>query len=189
MNATTTPHFTGFEARTRSTFLALMWALSYPGRPHALPVTEGNTQAAFEAIGETLLDLETRYYTPDAALNAVLQRTTSHPVPPAEADYLFFPVVTDATLTEMAQAKLGTMLYPDHAATLIIGCSLSGAALTLRGPGIKGEAQITIGAVPDGFWELRNKTRRFPLGWDIVLVANQQVIGLPRSTQVLRENC
>jgi alpha-D-ribose 1-methylphosphonate 5-triphosphate synthase subunit PhnH len=179
----TTPAFTANEAHTRQTFLALMWSMSHPGRIHTLP-TPNDTLAAFKSIGDTLLDLEVSYYTPDDALNQHLQRTTSRFVQPAHAEYLFFPSVEESRIADIAQAKIGTMLYPDEAATLILGCTFDGTQIALTGPGIKDSAQIAVGGLPVAVWDWREKTRRFPLGWDIILVAGNQVIGLPRSTAI-----
>lgn len=179
-----TPAFTDAEARTRETFLALMWAMSYPGRVHTLPTPDDDTLAAFQAIGDTLLDLEVSYYTPDAVLNRHLQRTTSRFLEPSQAGYLFFPSVGEDHIAELAQAKLGTMLYPDESATLILGCTFDGTPITLTGPGVNGTAQIAVGSLPASVWAWREKTRRYPLGWDIILVAGNQVIGLPRSTSI-----
>ncbi len=77
---TTAPIFTQNEAINRDVYLALMWALSYPGRAQILPAAVAPGQA-FAAIGAALLDLETSYYTPDAALEIALRRTTSRPLP------------------------------------------------------------------------------------------------------------
>src|SRR5262245_9887390 len=116
-----TPLFTAPEARMRSTFLAIMWALSYPGSPNALPVqTEGfDSLNPFEAIAESLLDLETSYYTPDESLAHYCARTTARGETPERAEYLFFPEVREHDLAAIARASVGTMLYPDQAATLI----------------------------------------------------------------------
>jgi alpha-D-ribose 1-methylphosphonate 5-triphosphate synthase subunit PhnH len=180
----TTPAFTAKEERTREAFLALMWAMSYPGRVHTLPTPENNTLAAFETIGDTLLDLEVSYYTPDAALHQAFQRTTSRLFEPADAEYLFFSSVGDEHIAQIAQAQIGTMLYPDTGATLVLGCTFEGTPITLTGPGIQGSTRIAVGALPSAVWEWREKVRRFPLGWDIILVSGNQVIGLPRSTGI-----
>jgi alpha-D-ribose 1-methylphosphonate 5-triphosphate synthase subunit PhnH len=75
---------------------------------------------------------------------------------------------------------------------LILGCTLAhdedSASLRLSGPGIIGTTTITVGRLPDSLWELRQQTQRFPLGWDIVLVADDQVIGIPRSVTIQRLN-
>jgi alpha-D-ribose 1-methylphosphonate 5-triphosphate synthase subunit PhnH len=77
------------------------------------------------------------------------------------------------------------MLYPDSSAMFIIGCKLHKDVIRiLQGPGIPEQQAVQIGGIPDGFWELREKACQFPLGWDVYFVDGNQVIGLPRSTQV-----
>ncbi len=180
----TTPAFTPTEARTRETFLALMWAFSYPGRVQSLPADN-----PFALIAEALLDLETSYYTPDAALAASLIPTGARNEPLERAEYIFVPSIASTDLESLRRASIGTMAYPDQAATLIIGCELnsnSGARLHLSGPGIKNTLIITVDALPVAFWDLRERTRRYPLGWDIFLVSGRNVIGIPRSTHIER---
>jgi len=180
----TTPAFTPTEARTRETFLALMWAFSYPGRVQTLPAAD-----PFALIAEALLDLETSYYTPDAALAVRLLPTGARSEPLERAEYIFVPLLANADLESLRNASSGTMAYPDQAATLIIGCVLNtnlGARLHLSGPGIKDAMQISVDALPVAFWELRERTRRYPLGWDIFLVSGSNIIGIPRSTHIER---
>ncbi len=182
-DALTPPPFTPEEARTRATFLAMMWSLSYPGRVHALP-EEGEPLAL---IGETLLDLETSFYTPDENLHDALAPTGSRSLPPQRASYHFYPALTEALLAAVAQASIGTLLYPDTAATIILGCTIGeGHTLRLTGPGIPPEQPRTaqIGGLPANFWELRKQSNRYPRGWDILLVDGRRMLGLPRTTQI-----
>lgn len=182
------PVYTPAEARSRETFLALMWALSYPGRSYSLPVAEHAPEdSLFGAIAETLLDLETRAFTTEASLLPLLTHTGARILGAAEAAYHFYPRLDAAALDAVAHASVGTMLYPDEAATLIIGGCVFGEGetrLSLTGPGISGTAHLTLGNLPAAFWALRARVARFPLGWDVYLLAGRQVIGLPRSTQV-----
>jgi alpha-D-ribose 1-methylphosphonate 5-triphosphate synthase subunit PhnH len=179
----TFPLYTTAEAQSRETFLALMWALSYPGRVHHLPQNTHN----FTLIAETLLDLETSYFSHDESLQDMLAATGAHARPTGEAAYHFYQHVDDSTLTEIRQASVGTMLYPDTAATLVIGCTLgTGSEFVLSGPGVNGQQAIQINGLPDAFWELRETACKYPLGWDVFLVDGQQVIGLPRSTRMER---
>jgi alpha-D-ribose 1-methylphosphonate 5-triphosphate synthase subunit PhnH len=81
----------------------------------------------------------------------------------------------------------GTDEYPDRSTTIALALpSLTGgAALTLRGPGIKGEAVIAPSGVPEDFLAQRADNKaRFPRGTDLLLLAAGQVIGLPRTTRV-----
>jgi alpha-D-ribose 1-methylphosphonate 5-triphosphate synthase subunit PhnH len=175
------PPYTTEESRNRETFLALMWSLSYPGRIYHMPVSDNS----MVLIGNALLDLETSYYTPETSLNRHLVSTGAQGMPAETASYHFYPVLTDQHLQTLARASIGSMLYPDSSAMLIIGCKLHKDVIRiLQGPGIPEQHAVQIGGIPDGFWELREKACQFPLGWDVYFVDGNQVIGLPRSTQV-----
>jgi alpha-D-ribose 1-methylphosphonate 5-triphosphate synthase subunit PhnH len=177
----TVPPYTVEEAEARETFLALMWSLSYPTRPHTLPPGD-----ALLLIGRALLDLETSFYTPDAALMQVLGRTGARAVHPQAAAYHFYPRLDDAALRTIGEASIGVLSFPDEAATLIIATPLTGGSVCwLRGPGILGRAALSA-QLPPAFWQQRAQTR-FPLGWDVFLVEGSRVVGLPRSAQVVEE--
>jgi alpha-D-ribose 1-methylphosphonate 5-triphosphate synthase subunit PhnH len=174
------PVYTAEEARSRETFLALMWALSYPGRIYAMPQA---TDSALAQIGVALLDLETTFFSTDAALTELLARTGARALPPEDADYHFYPTCNEAALEGIARARKGTMLRPDESATLIIGCAFaSGSTYRWQGPGIQTAAEVRLGGVPARFWSLRTRAIRYPLGWDVYFVDGSRVMGLPRTT-------
>jgi alpha-D-ribose 1-methylphosphonate 5-triphosphate synthase subunit PhnH len=170
------------EAQAQQTFRAMLAALSYPGRPQDLPAHGGE---ALDMIGATLLDLETSFYCPEAELAARLSRSGAPAAPPAAARYHFYPTLAEADLAAIAEAAIGSYRFPDDSATLILGCRLgAGPQLQLRGPGISGSAALRLAGPPPAFWELRTRAIRYPLGWDIFLVDDDQVVGLPRTTTV-----
>lgn len=170
--------YTADEALARETFLSLMWSLSYPGRVYEIP--DANP---FTAIAHTLLDLETTFFTLDVDLAGQLAATGARELPVDEAAYHFYPDLHE--LDTVQRASAGTMLFPDRAATLVIGCRLeSGQSLRLSGPGVDGQRSVQVGGLPSGFWSLRQKVNQYPLGWDIYLIDGQRVIGLPRTTMV-----
>lgn len=175
--------YTAQEARQHQTFQALMWALSYPGRAYTLPVAG---MEAFQAIGETLLDLETSYYTPHAELHAAFMRLGARSREPQEAAYHFYPHIEEETLADLEVASVGSYARPDTAATLVIGCTLdNGTSLSLQGPGIPATTKLTVAGIPTACWTLRQQACSYPLGWDMVLVAHDQVVGIPRTTQMV----
>ncbi len=179
----TVPPYTPAESRTRDTFLALMWALSYPGRIYQLPDAETN----FALIAETLLDLETSYYTPDSHLESALAQTGAKALSTGRAAYHFYTSLGESELGDIREASIGTMLYPDDGATLLIGCKLgSGMQMALLGPGINGQQALQIDNIPEIFWEIRETVCRFPLGWDVYFVDGENVVGLPRGVRVER---
>lgn len=176
------PVITDIEARTHATFTALLWALSYPGQRRALPEHD---QGALFAIAEALIDLETSYHTPARQLDQQLAALGARARPPHEAMYHFYPSVRDTELDMLAHAPIGTYVYPDRAATLVLGCALgTGTRLRLSGPGIASVAEVLVGGLPAAFWSLRARIIQYPLGWDVLLVDGHAVVGLPRTTVV-----
>lgn len=170
------------EAQSHATFTAIMWAMSYPGRPYQLSVAPSQ---ALPAIAEALVDLETSFYTPDAALDAAIARTGGRRRPASTAMYQFYPQLSDADLELLPSIPYGTSRDPDQSATLVIGCGFDyGVSVRLRGPGIPTATELRVGGLPLGFWEARRHAIRYPLGWDLVLVAGDRVVGLPRTTLV-----
>ncbi|WP_291431224.1 phosphonate C-P lyase system protein PhnH [Deinococcus sp.] len=174
-----TPVQTPFEAKTQEVFTALLWALSRPGEVQAIPAGDD----AFALIGETLLDLESSFYTPDETLRERLLLTGAPHVPATEAEYLFFSVWNDDAREAIRQARRGDALYPDRAATLVLPAGFSGQVWVWRGPGINGEAHMSV-TLPDDLAELREEAVQYPLGWDAFLVGECRVMGLPRTTQI-----
>ena len=178
----TTPAMSAAEARAHSTFTALMWALSQPGQIYTLPASG---LAAFGAIAHALIDLETSYYIDHSELQQLLIHTGARSRPRSVAMYQFYPQLTATAVATLGEAPVGTYLYPDESATLIFGCTLSaGRPLRLSGPGIATAIDIRLAGIPDTFWALREQICRYPLGWDIFLVAYDRVLGLPRTTRI-----
>ncbi|MEI8306821.1 MAG: phosphonate C-P lyase system protein PhnH [Chloroflexales bacterium] len=178
----TAPVMNAADTRQHATFTALMWALSYPGRATRLPAAGLD---ALALIGETLVDLETGFFTPDAMLTAHLARTGGRNLPPDAAPYQFYPRLGRADLDLLATAPVGSHADPDLAATIVIGCPLGwDTRLRLSGPGIAGTREVLIAGLPNALWSLRAATARAPLGWDLFLVMDSAVLGLPRTTTV-----
>jgi alpha-D-ribose 1-methylphosphonate 5-triphosphate synthase subunit PhnH len=176
------PQQTPTEALHHATFQALMWALSHPGRPQQLP-SRGHT--AYVSIAETLIDLETSFFTPDALLREQLLHTRAQFLPPSSARYQFYPFLDDSALMLISDAPTGNYANPDESATLVLGAGFgTGTRLRLSGPGVNGVTTIRIDGVLPLFWDIRTRLVRYPLGWDVLFVADQQVIGLPRTTHV-----
>jgi alpha-D-ribose 1-methylphosphonate 5-triphosphate synthase subunit PhnH len=178
----TAPPRTNEEAQAHATFTAIMRAMSYPGRQYQLPVSGDH---ALLAIAEALVDLETSYYTPDPALDLLIARTGGRRRPSDSALYQFFPQLGAADHQLLAHIPHGTLRDPDQSATLVAGCALGeGALLRLSGPGIPSATELRVGGLPHGFWVARQRSMRYPLGWDLVLVAGSSVVALPRTTLV-----
>jgi len=170
------------EARAQVTFRAMAAALSYPGRRQTLPVSGFE---AFLAIAESLVDLESTYTTNSRDLDAQVGPLGGRRLAIAEAHYQFYPTLAAHDLIELREAPVGTYLYPDRSATLIIGCRFElGLLLRLSGPGIQSATEIDVAGLPEDFWMLRASACAYPLGWDVFLVSGNALIGLPRTTRV-----
>lgn len=76
---------------------------------------------------------------------------------------------------------LGTAEYPDRSTTLIVErASLTASGATLRGPGIKDSAQLSL---PETNAFQANRSH-FPLGLDFIFTSGSRIAALPRSTRV-----
>jgi alpha-D-ribose 1-methylphosphonate 5-triphosphate synthase subunit PhnH len=164
-----------FEAGTHATFSAIMWAFSYPGQTRAL-------DGGFAAIADALLDLEVSAYTTDSSLEPHLRATGAKLKPLEDAEYVFLPALTDLELLQ--KFRRGSTLYPDQAATLIVGAKLeTGTKLHLTGPGIQTALEVQI-SLPLEFWRVREEVIAYPIGWDVLILDGPRVMGLPRTTRI-----
>jgi alpha-D-ribose 1-methylphosphonate 5-triphosphate synthase subunit PhnH len=102
-----------------------------------------------------------------------------------------FALISDgALLPPLERFALGTSEYPDRSTTVIIQVeSLDrGHAFELRGPGIDGVATLRGAIRPaDLFERLRFNETLFPRGIDLVLVAGDAVVAIPRTTRVVNK--
>lgn len=182
-----TPVYTESEARTRNTFLSMMWALSRPGVVFELQEDCYSYPENMMAAAETVLDLESSFYTDDPALLDFCARTTARQETIAEAEYVFISSITEQQFNLIEKISRGTMIYPDRSATLLCGCKIgTGTTLSLHGPGIESSQMIQLD-VPYGFWEIRERALLYPLGWDVLFFDGRHVVGIPRTTKIERQ--
>jgi alpha-D-ribose 1-methylphosphonate 5-triphosphate synthase subunit PhnH len=86
------------------------------------------------------------------------------------------------SLLPLGRFAIGTPDYPDRAATLIVEMPrLVAEGVRLTGPGIRGEARLSLPEPRDG---LRDNAARFPLGVDLFLTCGSRLAALPRSTRI-----
>jgi alpha-D-ribose 1-methylphosphonate 5-triphosphate synthase subunit PhnH len=175
----TLPLFTTQEAQEQAVFKALMWALSRPGEAQPL----GVQTEALSAVGRTLLDLETSFYTSDPALYQTFRRLGARAEVPERAAYQFFPQVDRSGLEAIGKAPIGSLLHPEQAATLVVVSASQALRLRLRGPGIQNSRELKLG-LPAELWSLREERVAYPLGWDLFVLEPPYVVGIPRTTRV-----
>lgn len=179
-------------------FRALMDALANPGLGQSLGTDMAPTDGLspeLAAVALSMCDPDTLVWLDPAlaATNAIvawLRFKTGAPLTsdPARAA---FALVSDVTqVPALGQFALGNAEYPDTSTTIALALpALSGGpSLTLRGPGINGTRTISPAGLPADFVAQWSANRElFPRGIDLLLVADNAVIGLPRTTRITME--
>ncbi|SMX27520.1 Alpha-D-ribose 1-methylphosphonate 5-triphosphate synthase subunit PhnH [Pelagimonas phthalicica] len=166
-------------------FRALMNAMARPGEIFEVSGGQGPAPLSIGAAVTllTLCDADTGLYLAPSFDSAEMRGWVAFhfgaPLVPAErAD---FALGRWEELLPLEQYRIGTAEYPDRSATLIVESdSLTQNGATLRGPGIKDSAALSL---PETTAFQANHTL-FPLGLDFVFTAGAQLAALPRSTEV-----
>lgn len=196
---TLTPGFADIVHDSQGVFRALLEALSRPGKVISIgdvvAETRMNTQGAITAPLSafaallTLADFSTPVYlqNEDASLSDAIRFHTGARLT-RELSGASFAYLHDATAMPPLDAfPLGEAETPEGAATLFIRVeSLTrGVPTVWRGPGILDAQEVSIAGLPDRFWKQRAALASlFPRGIDCYFVAGDELIGLPRTTQV-----
>ena len=180
----------------QSTFRSVMDAMARPGSVQRIVSSAGAPAALMRgtaAIALTLFDHDTPVWL-DPLLTATSNGTkwlkfhTGAPVI-ADSSICSFALVGDAkTLPALDRFSFGTNEYPDRSTTLILQVdSLThGPSIELRGPGIDGTAVLQAAIQPpDLFERLAINAVLFPRGIDVVLVADDSIVAIPRTTRLV----
>lgn len=95
-------------------------------------------------------------------------------------DRASFAVGSWAALAPLDDYRIGTVEFPDRAATLIVEMEeLVAAGTAIQGPGI--ETVVALGLPDEKVLDFN--AARFPLGIDLFLAAGDRVAALPRSAR------
>jgi alpha-D-ribose 1-methylphosphonate 5-triphosphate synthase subunit PhnH len=189
----------GFADKVRSaqsTFRSVMDAMARPGSVHRIAAVSGAPSPVMRgtaAIALTLFDHDTPVWL-DPAMSETSDVTkwlkfhTGAPVI-ADSSVCHFALIGDApALPPLDRFTFGSNEYPDRSTTLILQvASLTrGSRFELRGPGIDGTAvlQATIQPI-DLFERLAVNVEMFPRGVDVVLVDDDAVVAIPRTTRLV----
>lgn len=167
-------------------FRAIMTAMAQPGRIETLrggnPPSPVSQAAGIVLL--TLCDPDTPVFlAPSCDSPALRQWLGFHTGAPfAAPGECSFALGSWEELQPLSQFRQGTSDYPDRSATLIVETSkLEAKGTTLRGPGIRERAELSL---PEsaGF---QHNARAFPLGLDFMLTCGDRLAALPRSTEVI----
>jgi alpha-D-ribose 1-methylphosphonate 5-triphosphate synthase subunit PhnH len=189
----------GFAEKVLSaqcTFRSVMEAMARPGSVARI-VAEVGTPAAMmrgtAAIALTLFDHDTPIWL-DPAMSETSEVTkwlkfhTGAPMV-ADSSISHFAVIGDAAaLPALDRFAFGSNEYPDRSTTLILQVAslTQGHRLVLQGPGIDGSAVLQAAVQPaDLFERLDINAALFPRGIDVVLVAGDAIVAIPRTTRLV----
>jgi alpha-D-ribose 1-methylphosphonate 5-triphosphate synthase subunit PhnH len=181
----------------QSVFRSVMDAMARPGSIQRIASTAGTPVGMMRgtaAIALTLFDHDTPVWldgrmsaTPDAA--KWLKFHTSAPVV-ADSSTASFALVGDPeNLPALDRFAFGSNEYPDRSTTLILQVEslTDGPVVELQGPGIDGAAVLRASIRPrDLFERLAINAALFPRGVDVVLVHDDSIVAIPRTTRLVR---
>jgi alpha-D-ribose 1-methylphosphonate 5-triphosphate synthase subunit PhnH len=181
----------------QSTFRCVMNAMARPGSVQRIVSAAGTPPAMMRgtaAIALTLFDHDTPVWL-DARMSAPadvanwLKFHTSAPVV-ADSSIASFALVADPeNLPALDRFAFGSNEYPDRSTTLVLQVEslTDGPIVELRGPGIDGMAALRASIQPrDLFERLAINATLFPRGIDVVLVHDDSIVAIPRTTRLVR---
>jgi len=180
----------------QSTFRSVMDAMARPGSVQQVVASVGTPPSMMRgtaAIALTLFDHDTPIW-----LDARMSETTDiakwlkfHSGAPVVADSSIasFALIGEAgALPDLERFSFGSNEYPDRSTTLILQVEslTQGRDYHLRGPGNDGSAVLRATIEPmDLFDRLAVNARLFPRGVDVVLVADDRIVAIPRTTRLV----
>nr|GAJ31359.1 phnH protein [Bradyrhizobium sp. DOA9] len=190
------PGFADKVLSAQSTFRSVMDAMARPGsvqRIVPMAGTPGPMMRGTAAIALTLFDHDTPLWldarmAESSDVTKWLKFHTGAPVVQDSSVASFALIGDGGTLPSLERFALGTAEYPDRSTTVIVQVDslASGRSFELRGPGIDGVATLQASVKPfDLFERLHMNEALFPRGIDVVLVADDAVVAIPRTTRIV----
>jgi alpha-D-ribose 1-methylphosphonate 5-triphosphate synthase subunit PhnH len=180
----------------QSTFRSVMDAMARPGSVQRIAAAAGTPAAMMRgtaAIALTLFDHDTPLWldplmSETSEVTKWLKFHTGAPVI-ADSSICSFALIGDArALPGLDCFAFGSSEYPDRGTTLILQVEslTQGSVLELRGPGIDGVAMLQATIQPtDLFERLAINAALFPRGIDVVLVHDDAIVAIPRTTRLV----
>lgn len=188
--------YPGNVLASQTTFRTVMNAMARPGTKHALTTNSAPAplMPAAAALVRSLADYETPVWYDDsftAEARDWVRFHTGAPVARQPHEAAFALIAATDGMPPLTAFALGTEDYPDRSATVIVQIpQFDGTQFVLAGPGIKDEQMFAAAGLPDNFLDQMETNRGlFPRGVDLVLVASNEIVALPRTVRLsVREN-
>ncbi|PPK51096.1 phosphonate C-P lyase system protein PhnH [Marinobacter persicus] len=165
-------------------FRALMSAFSFPGRRQSLPLCSDATGPT--CIAAVLCDNEVSLADPDQLIDSAdVRRLGIREAGVTNAGF----IVADGSQAPTFEPALGNLAEPEQGATIIIRvASLEDSndfPLILQGPGIEDKQALSVNGLNREWLAERTRwNRNFPMGVDLILMDDTQVVALPRTTRI-----
>lgn len=194
-NSTLQAGFSAPVLQAQESFRALLKAMSEPSSVQTLGLSQG-LEKIYPASYDLLLSLcdsDTRLWiSPSLDSPIVRHNLAFHCACPItdnseEADFALLSI-DDVSL--IARLNPGNDRDPELSCTAIIqvdslhASEMTSPATQWRGPGLEKPVRVQL-PLPKTLWEVREQVNQFPRGIDMVFCAEQQLMALPRSTQVI----
>lgn len=174
-------------------FRAVLLTMSRPGTVTVLGErlkAPAPLMPAAAAVCLALADMDTPVWlgeSPSPEMLAYLRFHCGCPVTSDPSAAAFAVLEDGKRLPDLNIFSKGHQEYPDRAATLIIQVRdiRIGSGVRLTGPGIKSEVRIKVAGLHPEFWnEFQDNHACFPMGYDVILAAHNEIASLPRSVKV-----
>ena len=181
----------------QSVFRSVMDAMARPGSIQRIVSAAGTPSAMMRgtaAMALTLFDHDTPVWL-DGRMSATtdvakwLKFHTSAPVVVDSSTASFALVGDPENLPALDRFAFGSNEYPDRSTTLIMQVEslTDGPVVELQGPGIDGTAALRASVQPhDLFERLAVNATLFPRGIDVLLVHDDSIVAIPRTTRLVR---
>jgi alpha-D-ribose 1-methylphosphonate 5-triphosphate synthase subunit PhnH len=183
-----------FDAQAH--YRLLLDSMARPGKINIMPSLELTTpqgiHAAGALVGFALLNSDVSFYVDGPSAEDVslylLVNTSARPAEAEAADYVYLNGTAAAEI--LYRLKTGTLPYPESSATVIAAVEElggeTGLVLTLSGPGVDGERQLSVAGLDTALLEaLVTINAEFPLGLDLVFTdPTGRIACIPRSSRV-----
>ncbi|MDE1991997.1 MAG: phosphonate C-P lyase system protein PhnH [Rhizobiaceae bacterium] len=178
---------------SQATFRAILDGTAYPGRVQTLDRLHDVPELlmpATTAVALTLLDVETPVWLDLDRASAAANYIRFHAGSPlvAKTTEARFAIVTNPSdMPPLSAFSFGEDKYPDTSCTLILQVPslTSGQLRRWTGPGIQHAVTCGIDGLHDGFWQDWDDNHGlYPMGVDVLFVAGNEIIGLPRGIRV-----
>jgi alpha-D-ribose 1-methylphosphonate 5-triphosphate synthase subunit PhnH len=180
----------------QSTFRSVMDAMARPGSVQRIVAAAGTPSPVVRgaaAIALTLFDHDTPVWldpmmSETSDVKKWLKFHTGAPVI-GDSSICSFALIGDPKLLPALDCfAFGGNEYPDRSTTLILQVEslTQGPSFELRGPGIDGVAILQVAIQPDDLFErLAINAALFPRGIDVVLVHDDSIVAIPRTTRLV----